>query len=117
LCEYLTGVKPEKQRDVIASLSSRFVIHPFDVRCCSFAARLFSNGRSVVHPGKKGERVCLRADTMIVATAAVYGASVLYSADGRCRRLAPLVSPLRIEDLPSMPPDLFGYAGNGERPS
>ncbi len=109
LSEYLTPVHPQKQRDVIARLQERFIIHPFDVRCAELAARLFSHGRTLVRAGAKGERVCLRADAMIVATAAVYGASVLYSGDKKCRKLEQFVPRLEIKDLPEIPPNLWSY--------
>ena len=107
LSEYLTPMPPRQHRDVIAALSSRFIIAPFDVRCAGLSAQLFAEGKDLRTMSRKGVRKCLRADCHIVATAIVHGARVLYSDDKDCRNLAskdPRITALRIPDIP---PDLF----------
>ncbi len=110
LAEYLTLVDPKKHRDVIAELSTRFIIPPFDVQCASLAAEPFVEGKQSRQMDEPGARKCLRADCLIVATAAVHGARILYSGDGKCRNLAAAAPNLQAQDLPTIPPSLFSYS-------
>ena len=109
LSEYLTKVQPNEQRDVIATLAARFIIAPFDVECAALAAQLFSQGRGIVKGKTRGGRSTLRADALIIATAAVHGAEAFYSGDAICRKMASLVPRLEVLDVPKQPPDLFSY--------
>ncbi|MCH7703062.1 MAG: PIN domain-containing protein [Planctomycetes bacterium] len=108
LAEYLTPVDVDKQGEVISTLNTRFIIPPFDVKCAALASRLFRQGKSRVKKGAKDSRRSLRADTLIIATAAVHGARVFYSNDKRCRKLvSDCVPRLEAKDLPTMAPNLF----------
>lgn len=108
LSEYLTPVEPQRHADVIAQLTNRFLVHPFDVRCASVAASLFQKGKTQLSPKpKKGARACLRADCFIIATAAIYGAKIFYSGDKNCRKLASSATKLTVRDLPTMAPTLY----------
>lgn len=111
LSEYLTKVGQGHQKDVIASLATRFIIAPFDVKCVALAATLFSEGQGIVTKGRKGNRSMLRADSLIIATAACQGASAFYSGDANCRKLAERVPRLEVFDLPSIAPSLFDNPG------
>lgn len=107
MSEYLVPVKEKDHKDQIAVLSKRFIIAPFDVRCSSLAARLFSVGKKARDMGGKNARKVLKADTMIIATAAVHGAEVFYSGDLGCRTLAKHFERWSVKDLPDIAPDLF----------
>lgn len=107
LSEYLTKVQENDQKDVVASLTTRFIVAPFDVRCAALAATLFSRGASSRPKNKKGARTILRADTMIIATAVVHGARVFYSGDKKCRKLAATNPQWDVKDVPKIPPHLF----------
>ncbi|MBI4579501.1 MAG: hypothetical protein HY718_07360 [Planctomycetes bacterium] len=56
LAEYLTPVPPDEHRDVIAALTKRFIVPPFDVRCASLAASLFAEGKNLRQMDKRGAR-------------------------------------------------------------
>jgi len=105
--EYLTPVDESRHLSVISTLNDRFIISPFDILSSSLAAKLFTLGKPLRKGGEPGGRACLRADTMIIATAKTHGAHTLYSGDAECRELAQKV--MRSEDLPEKPVDLFGY--------
>jgi len=78
---------------------------PFDIECCSLAAELFLVGQTMRPAGEVDGRKTLRADAMIIATAKMKGARVLYSNDENCRNLADRV--MKSEDLPTMGQNLF----------
>ncbi len=109
LAEYLTPIEEGRHREVTARLTKRFIIAPFDVRCASLAATLFVKGKAEREMHTENARKCLRADSLIIATAAVHNAEVFYSNDRDCRNLADGVWRMRAEDLPEIPPDLFSY--------
>ena len=108
LSEYLTAVEPQHHADVIARLTNRFLVHPFDLRCASVAASLFRKGKAQLSlRSRKGARAYLRADCLIIATAAIYGAKIFYSGDKNCRKLASNATKLTVRDLPTVAPTLF----------
>ncbi len=109
LSEYLTPVQTGKRSEVIAELSSRFVIAPFDVRCAALAARLFSEGKEARLMEVPNARKTLRSDALIIASAFVHGAQDFYSGDAACRNLASKVESLNVHDLPEVPATLMGY--------
>lgn len=89
VAEYLSHVDEKYHAEQIELMRSTFVMPPFDVRAASLAARLFQIGQS--GRGNKGEadaRKCLRADSLIVATAKMVGAKSFYSHDKNCRSMA-----------------------------
>lgn len=86
--EYLTSVKDSDKSNVLSAMSMRFFIAPFDVKCANLASMLWKSGSPGRKKGKMGSRICLRADTLIVATAKTYGAQHFYSGDEGCRKLA-----------------------------
>jgi hypothetical protein len=81
LSEYLTPVDPKKHRDVIARLNERFIIASFDVTCAGLAASLFSQGKPIRKTRVPETRKILRADCLIIASAAMFGAREFYSGD------------------------------------
>ncbi|NOX57876.1 MAG: PIN domain-containing protein [Planctomycetes bacterium] len=109
LSEYLTKVEEDEQRSVIAKLTTRFIVAPFDVKCASLAAILFAKGKKNRPKGVAGARSFLRADAMIIATAVTHGAKIFYSGDKKCRKLASSLPQLDVKGLSDIPPNLFGY--------
>lgn len=103
--EYLTAIPVTKHGGVRAALSKRLNFMPFDIECCSLAAELFLVGQTMRPAGEVDGRKTLRADAMIIATAKMKGARVLYSNDENCRNLADRV--MKSEDLPTMGQNLF----------
>lgn len=110
--EYLTHVAKADHAAVLAELSSRFVLPPFDVRCASLAAELFRLNKSDTSKSKPGWRNCLRSDTLIIATAKIHGARIFYTGDNNCRKVASTI--MDACDLPNQPSNLFGYSASDE---
>lgn len=86
--EYLSYVRPDDHGNVVAELSQRFFISPFDVKCARLAAELWLDGQKRRKKGMARSRVTLRADVLIVASAKSHGAKQFWSHDGNCRKLA-----------------------------
>lgn len=103
--EYLTYSDAETHVDIINELNESFIIAPFDVRCASLAATLFREGLDERPRKQPGGRSILRADAMIIATAKIHGAIVLYTDDKACRTMAKKV--MVANELPDIAPDLF----------
>lgn len=112
VCEYLTPINPVQHKSVIAELTERFIIAPFDVRCASLAATLFKEGKELREMDHPNARKCLRADAGIIATASIHGAKQFFSGDKDCRNLAARVGRMVAYDLPDIPANLFEYEQN-----
>ena len=110
LTEFVTPVKSQEERDkLIAEISKRFLIEPFDARDAALAATLWHFGktnRDKRNAPKDGQRAILRADTMIIATAKGHGATEFYSEDADARAMAQKVG-LTARALPRMGSNLF----------
>lgn len=105
--EFLCGVNPDDRDRVAATISERFSVPPFDIRCAKMAADLFMDQKIARKMNQPHARKCLRADALIVATAKAAGARIFYSDDKACRSMANKVMTAR--ELPDQPPHLFGY--------
>ena len=105
--EYLTPIPKQNHADHLSLISSRCMIAPFDVKAASIAAALFYKGKEQRTKEKTEWRSKLRADCCIVATAKAAGASVFYTNDGKCLKLAREV--MDAYDLPDIPDNLWGY--------
>ena len=88
-----------------AWIGKDYHIKPFDLACTSDAATLFNLGKQMRVGDDPGGRAILKADTIIIATAKVYGATTFYSGDKPCRELAKKV--MNAVDLPDPRPPLF----------
>lgn len=106
LAEYLTPASQSAHETIIEEINERFHIKPFDEACTSEAARIFQVGKPMREKGKEGERAILRADTMIISVAMMYGATTLYSGDKTLRALSNKAG-LRAIDLPDPAGPLF----------
>jgi predicted nucleic acid-binding protein len=105
LAEYLIGIEASRHPDVIASFQRLFFCPPFDVRCAAVAASLWQLHHTLPE-GEKMQRRVLKADVMIIATAKVAGARMLFTGDRGCRNLARNIMDAR--DLPTHDEDLYG---------
>jgi predicted nucleic acid-binding protein len=104
--ELLLGIDPQKHANVIAEFQDRFFCPPFDIKACILAARLWHFERGLAGYGEglpkeeQTERKILKSDILIVASAKVAGATVFYSHEEKCRRLAREAG-LTANDLPT----------------
>ncbi len=105
VAELLIPIKPEKHGDFIAELRRRFLCPPLDLQAASLAAELWQRHRGLPKT-EQIKRRTLKSDVLIVATASVAGASIFYSHEAKCRRLARLAQ-LEAKDLPTHHENLF----------
>lgn len=105
IAELLAPIPPADHGKFIAELQKRFFCPPFDLRGAAIAAELWQKHRKFPKNQQISERSTLKADIYIIATAKAAGASVFYSHDANCRRLAQEVMTAR--DLPTRHPNMF----------
>jgi predicted nucleic acid-binding protein len=103
--ELLAPIEPRFHGAFIAEIQSRFFTPLFDIRAASLAAELrqFQKG---LPKDPKTHRDIVKADTMIVATAKVAGATDFYSHDAGCRAMAAKAG-MQPHDLPTCHTDMF----------
>jgi predicted nucleic acid-binding protein len=106
VAEYLAGVPLEQRRQSLAEIQDRFYCPPFDAVSAILAADLFVRRTELPEVERTKERVVIKADIQIVATAKTHGTSVLYSHDHRLRALAESVG-IKAFDLPLRHPNMF----------
>ncbi len=99
VAEYLTAIKPSDMEKTAIEIGKLFHIAPFDVRDAVLAAKLYKDGKSKRNLNKPGTRICLRADTFIVATAKNHGALEFYTDDKDCLEMAKRAG-LQAKNLP-----------------
>jgi hypothetical protein len=87
VAELLCPLDPREHGEFIAVLTQRFFCPPFDIRAASLAAELWQYNRGLPS-SEQISRTVLKADVLIISSARVGGASVFYSHDGKCRKLA-----------------------------
>lgn len=105
VAELLLGLDKEHHGQFIAEIQRTCLVAPFNIRASAVAAELWL----VHHKLDKKQQVArtvLKADAMIVASAQVAGASIFYSCDPKCRKLAVLAG-LKARDLPTHSENLF----------
>jgi predicted nucleic acid-binding protein len=106
VAELLLGVEPHKHANVIAEFQERLFCPPFDIKACVLSAKLwhFERGLQGHSEGlpkeEQTERKILKADILIVASAKVGGATIFYSHEKKCRRLATEAG-MATKDLPT----------------
>jgi predicted nucleic acid-binding protein len=105
LAEYLTPVTESARAAVVNELNQRFTIPVFDEKAAAISAEIFNVGLAQRPKNVPGGRTCLRADALIIASSYVSGATVFYSHDADCRKLAEEV--MVAKDLPAMARRLF----------
>jgi len=111
--EMLVPVEHDRHGTLLMQLQSLFLCYPFDIRASSIAAELFKQHRAMNEAERYRDRILLKADVMIVATAASAGATDFYSNDIGCRRLAGFVS--NAHELPANDPNDMFLRGDLER--
>jgi len=112
--ELLIGIEPKRHADFIAEIQDQFTVVPFDVRAMALAADLWTRTHKVSDDNR--ERKCIRADTLIVASAKVGGARIFYSHDKDCRKIAERAGMVP-KDLPEASKYLFDVTGDREEDS
>jgi predicted nucleic acid-binding protein len=105
LSEFLRGIQPKYHGQVIEFFRIRFVLAEFNVQAAAIASRLIQHRSLESTEGKPGARVCMRADAMIVATAISHQATIFYSDDEECRKMAAMH--IEAKGLPNMGKELF----------
>jgi len=108
LAEFLRGSSPHQQAEQAAFLQQAFVVMGFDMLSAIVAAELYPNVASMDDYEKR--RTALKADIQIVATACAAKATVFYSHDAACRKLAK-AGGIDARDLPDIAPTLFHENG------
>jgi predicted nucleic acid-binding protein len=105
--ELLCGIDYVEHGSFIEVLQKNLSIHPFDLPAASLAARLWQISKETATPKDKlPERIALKADLMILATASVAKASIFYSNDAWCRKMAEKIG-LTARDLPTHSENMF----------
>ncbi len=104
--EFLTGLPKAQHQSLLEVLNRRFELPPFDVRTAAVAAGLwrdaaernpqFREELKEAFPGT--QKVKIKADIMILATALVRKADILYTHDGPLRTIADGL--IEVRDLP-----------------
>lgn len=102
--EFLRGAAAEQRDEQSRILHQFFLVKPFDTNAAQTLSREFARDFSVAEYSK--QRTALKADMMLVATAAAAGVDVFYSHDAECRKLAEKAG-IRAQDLPTMQNGLF----------
>ena len=105
LAEFLKGLRPEHRGPVTAAVLSRFVVRPIDVAVAEFAADLWVRHRGLPE-GEQMERRPLKVDVFVVAACKLTGASIFYSNDKACRKLAAQAQ-MDARNLPTHSEELF----------
>ena len=105
VAELLCPLEPHEHGKFVAALTQRFFCPSFDIHAATIAAELFRYNKSLP-VADQIRRQTLKSDIMIVATAKAAGASVFYSNDSKCRKLATKVR-LKALDLPTHSENLF----------
>lgn len=105
LAELLVPVHESSRGRLVAELSKSFQLRSFDDHAAAVAAELWGGHKKLPKERQYRERVVLKSDVMIVATAKAAGASRFYTHDTDCRKLAAFVMEGR--DLPTRDERLF----------
>ena len=110
VAEFLAGVPKQRHTDLLEVLNRRFQIPPFDTRTAAVAAELWRDAsernphlRAQVQEAFPGtERAKVKADLMILATALVRKADILYTNDGPLAKVA--TGRIEVRSLPPLRP-------------
>jgi predicted nucleic acid-binding protein len=105
VAEFLAPISPQDRGLVVAAISERFRIEPFDIKDAVVAAELWDAGKAGRHMQHPNARTTLRADSLIVATAKNHGATEFYTEDDDCFAMASKIMDAR--RLPVIAPSLF----------
>lgn len=87
LWEFLSGIPPERRPDTLELLQRSWRIVPFDAMAAVIAADLWS-GLPSPPSMDPGERVRMKVDLQIIATAIRHGADIVFSEEKRMRGYA-----------------------------
>ena len=102
--EWAVPIAPEKRAGFLDTLNKQFFVKAFDLQSAAIAADLYAKAKTIPEE-ERTKRQVLSADIKIIATAKAAGATVFYTHDKKCRRVARLIMPA--EDLPTHGDELF----------
>lgn len=93
LAEFLTGVDSSKHADLVNAVKAGIMLFPFDEVCAMKAAWLTRKRENDIQRlradnNEPGYRVKIKNDVMIVATALVQGANIIYTDDKDIKTIA-----------------------------
>ena len=106
VAEFLAGIPTVQHQGLLDVHNRRFQIPPFDTRTAALAAELWRDA-AARNPSLKDqvreafpgtEKAKIKADLMILATALVRKADILYTHDGPLRKIAE--ERIEVRDLP-----------------
>ena len=106
VAELLTPLKDREQATFLAELNRQFRVAPFDLSATALAADLYRLSKESEDPHSRPARRVLRADTLIVASLKMAGATTFYSHDRSCRKMAERAG-MAAHDLPTHSEKLF----------
>ncbi len=106
VAEYLAGVPNDQRRKSLSEIQDRFYCPPFDAVSALLAADLFVRRSELPEEERGKDRIVIKADIQIVASAKTHGTSILYSNDRGLRSLAETVG-IKASDLPMHHPNMF----------
>lgn len=104
IAEVLVPVPDSEKGLLVQALSESFVCPTFDTHAADIAAQLWAKHRQLPQDQRYTDRLALKADAMIIASAKAAGATDFYSNDRNCRKLAGLI--MNGHGLPTKPRDL-----------
>jgi len=109
VAEFLVKIPVVNHPKLLTVLSENFYIPAFDLRCTSLAADLMSHGfkvRKTMDDKDKPARDSVKADAMIVATAKVHSADLIYTDDDQLYKMADKCGVIT-NKVPSQSDDMF----------
>jgi predicted nucleic acid-binding protein len=112
LAEYLwKAVRDDLEKEILRVVGTRMVLHSFDEMTAEIAAKLgrqYAAGKSLGAVAKETghDRIALKADLLIVATALQHAAQFFLTGDSNCHALATFagLNGILISTLPDPPP-------------
>jgi predicted nucleic acid-binding protein len=105
VAELLVKIPAKDHDQFVIEMQRRFFCPPVDIKASVIAARLWQAHRELPK-AEQLSRSVLKADVLIIASAAAAGASTYYSHEPGARKLADQAR-LTASDLPLRHPDMF----------
>jgi|GEM_PF-5072610 len=105
VAELLVPISKEHRAEFISRLNAQFICASLDLPASTIAADLWEHHKSFAKEDRYKDRPLLKSDLQLIASAKASGATILYSHDVQCRKVAAHVMEAR--DLPKKHPDMF----------
>jgi len=88
VAEYLGAVAEDQRKQTAEEIGARFQVEPFDQDDTVLAAKLCDDAQLYRQRNEEGQRHKIKADSMIIATAANRGAGEFFTEDGDSLKMA-----------------------------